>query len=257
MKLGVCSDLSSFDKLELIAKLGFDYIEINFTDMVLREDEEINVFISNLKKLDFKCEAANCFFPGSIKLTGDEIDYNEISQYLEKGMERASRIGIKTVVFGSSGARNHPEGYSYDKAYEQLVVFLGDYAGPAAKKYGVSIAIEPLGKKEANMIFTAEDGVLLGRASGCDNVKGLVDLYHMYRNGDEFENIIKFPNEIIHAHVCHPNRNYPLLTDGYDYKPFMQTLKTSGCVRVSIEGRSDDFFNDLPSSIEVLKASIA
>lgn len=257
MKLGACAGCTALDKIEILAKTGFDYVEIGFGDMAKRSDEEFEAFLAKLAELNFKCEAANSFVPGEIKLTGEEVDYAAVTEFVEKGMARAEKIGIKSVVFGSSGARNVPEGFPREKAYEQLVVFLRDYCGPISKKYGVNIAIEPLSTTETNIIFSVEDGVLLGRASGCDNVKGLADLYHMYNNNDDVDNIRKFPGEVIHSHIaCGPTRNYPTPDDGFAYKPFVDALKAAGCERLSVEARSQDFAVDAKIAFDLLKALV-
>lgn len=257
MKLGACAGCTALDKIEILAKTGFDYVEIGFGDMAKRSDEEFEAFLAKLAELNFKCEAANSFVPGEIKLTGEEVDYAAVTEFVEKGMARAEKIGIKSVVFGSSGARNVPEGFPREKAYEQLVVFLRDYCGPISKKYGVNIAIEPLSTTETNIIFSVEDGVLLGRASGCDNVKGLADLYHMYNNNDDVDNIMKFPGEVIHSHIaCGPTRNYPTPDDGFAYKPFVDALKAAGCARLSVEARSQDFAVDAKIAFDLLKALV-
>ncbi len=253
MKLGACCGITAFEKQDILQDNGFDYFEANFGDVVSLEDAEVDEVIAHITKRGFSCEACNCFFPKSIPLTGNDVDYDMVTEYLEKGMERAQRIGIKSVVFGSSGARNFPEGFTFTEAYKQLIVFLRDYAGPIAAKYGVNIAIEPLTVGETNIIFTVRDGVALAVASGAPNVKGLGDNYHMCNNGDSEEDIRNMPGMVIHSHVSNgKTRKYPRRDDGFDYKPFFDALKFASCERCSIEGRADDFPNDVPEAYAVL-----
>jgi D-psicose/D-tagatose/L-ribulose 3-epimerase len=73
--------------------------------------------------------AAYWFVPGEIKLTGPNIDKAKQADYLERALDRMSRLGVHVIVFGSSGARNFPEGFSKRQAFDQLVDF-GKRTGP-------------------------------------------------------------------------------------------------------------------------------
>lgn len=254
LKFGLCLSAKDHDKIRTLAKLGYDYVEINFTGLAEMADEELDAFLDVLKETGFSCEAANCFIPGSIKLTGDEVDYDVIKAFVSKGMERAERVGIKSVVFGSGGARKIPEGFPRDKAYEQLVVFLKEYAGPIAAEHGVTIAIEPLRSTETNVIHKVSEGVELARRAGLSNVKGLGDIYHMAYENDSDDEPAKFKGEIQHTHISHPvTRHSPKKDDGYDYSVFVKAVIESGCERCSVEGRLVDFDADAKEALEVLK----
>lgn len=254
MKLGVCLGCKSHHNFKILAEYGYDYVEVNFSELVRMEESEYLEMLSIIKDLNISCEAANCFIPGDIKITGDDVDYQKIAGHMEVGFERAGNIGIKTVVFGSGDARRVAEGFDKEKAYQQLVVFLRDYAAPVAEKYSITIVVEPLEKKACNIIHTVEEGVKLARDCGCDNVKGLGDVYHMYSNNDNISSMAEYKNEIRHAHIAHGiSRKFPKQGDGFDYKSFIDALKEAGCERCSIEGSCDDFSVDALEALKYLK----
>ena len=41
-----------------------------------------------------------------------------------RAIKRASQLGAKVIVFGSSGAKNVPDGFDMEKAFEQVVFVL-------------------------------------------------------------------------------------------------------------------------------------
>ena len=251
MKLGVCTSVRRPEDAEAAAKTGYDYIEVGFADMVMCDDETIDEFIAKTGELGLKCEAANSMLPGTLRVTGEEIDYEALADFLEEGMARAAKIGIEVVVFGSAKARNVPKDFPREKAIEQLAFFLREYCGPIAEKYGIKIAIEPLGALETNIILTVREGEELARLAGRENVKVLADNFHMAVNDDAVENI---SGMVIHAHISNADmRCFPEKDDDFDYLPFINALKAVGCPRCSIEAGTGDFAEDAENAFECLK----
>lgn len=259
MRYGVCRGTDRTEDIILAAELGFDYIETGFSALSRDTDEEFETFKATLEKAGIKCEAANGFLPRDYRVTGKEIDYELLASYVKKGMERGSQVGLKTVVFGSSRARNLDEETDYITGFRQLVKFLCEIACPIAKQYGITVVIEPLRQEESNIINTVIDGASLAAASGCDNVASLADIYHMQTENDSFENIRRLKGCLKHAHISHPcgedmsDRIYPSDPDEYDYKGFIDALTYAGCTRCSIEAGTKDFETDAAAAIKVLK----
>jgi D-psicose/D-tagatose/L-ribulose 3-epimerase len=254
MKFGACVGTDA-EKIKVIKDAGFDYAETNMTDIATVSDEEFEAFLLALKTNDIPCEASNCFIPGEYKLVGDNVDYASISAYVAKALERASRAGIQSAVFGSGGARRVPEGVSREDAHKQIAYFLKEIVSPEAAKYGIQIAIEPLNKTECNCLNSVLEGVALADSIGCDNIKTLADLYHVFLENDPLDEIAALKGKIIHSHIANPvGRCYPAPGDGFDYAPFMKALREAGCTRCSVEAGTKDFAKEAPLALAVLKA---
>jgi shikimate 5-dehydrogenase len=141
MKIGVCG---GFDRIAIAAECGFDYIEANFKDITLASAEEYNSFNEELIKNGIACEAANCFLPGEMKITGNNVDYNALENYLKTGFARAEETGIKIVVMGSGGARSISEDCTYQKAVNQIIYFVREFAGPIAAEHKIDFVFRCL-----------------------------------------------------------------------------------------------------------------
>ena len=189
MKIGVCGGI---DRIQATAEAGFDYIEGNFSNIALWDEEKYYSFNNELAKYALPCEAANCFLPGDMKITGNNVDYKSLESYLVKGFSRAKETGIKMVVMGSGGARSVPEGFSFQKAVNQIVYFVSQYAGPIAADNGIDFVFEPLCKAESNIINTIKDGAMLASFINLPNVGTLGDLYHMHVEGDTYKDVREF-----------------------------------------------------------------
>lgn len=257
MKIGVCRGLDDFEGMK-VASGYVDYWEIGFGALADYDEEKFELCKKTLEENGIACIAANCFIPGKFKLTGENIDYGDVCQYLDKGFERAKILGIKKVVFGSGGARSFPENFPKERAEEQLAYFLSEFVAPRAEKAGCVVVTEPLRFCESNIVHTVFDAVKLARKVNNKNIASLADLYHVYGNNDDLEGIGNFKNEVCHAHIAEPvNRRYPSEFDSDEaknmYKNFFSALEKAGCDTCSIEGRTDDFENDIKTATAFLR----
>ncbi len=258
MKLGACLGWGDFSKYEFAKKCGLDFGETDFTDIALASDEDFNAFCENIKKLQFPVLAANHFLPGELNVVGRDVDNKALTEFLEKGFIRASKLGIQSVVFGSGRARSFDDDYTVEKANEDMVKFLKEIVSPIASRYDVNVVIEPLSFHETSMIHTVKDGVDFAEKADFDHVYGLADLFHVCNNKDDIDGIGEFTGKIKHAHIAEPetrifpNKNADESVNEI-YKRFLLALKKSGCETCTIEARTDDFFADLPVAIEVIK----
>ncbi len=261
MKLGACLGYGDFKKYELAKKCGLDFGETDFTDIALAPEADFNAFCESVRALGLPVLSANHFLPGDLNVVGDKVDSKALTEFLEKGFSRAQKLGVESVVFGSGKARSFNKDYSPEKANEDLVRFLKDIASPIAERYNVNIVIEPLSFTETSMIHTVRDGVEFAEKAGFKHVYGLADLFHVYNNDDDIDGIGEFYGKIKHAHVAEvgtrifPNEN--AAEEVYEiYERFFEALKKAGCETCTIEARTENFENDLPEAIKVIKKYI-
>ncbi len=257
MKIGICRSAADFEGIKTGKAAGADFLEVSFDELVEYDEEKAALCKSKYDEIGIECYSAKNFIPSSYKIVGGNTDYAALAAYLEKGFYIANILGIKVVVFGSGGARSADD-VPLDEAYIQLVNFTREYVSPIAAKYGMTVVFEPLKSTETNLIHTVKDGVLAARDTGCENVGGLADLYHMVQNGDEISNITAFSGEVLHSHIREPfERTFPLETDSAEskayYKSFFKALIVAGCETCAIESRAADFEDVIAQSLIFLK----
>lgn len=253
MKYGVCVG-DDYNKIPIAAEAGYDFVESCFSLLAEKDDEHFYKFAEALKVNSIPCLSVNCFLPGRLKVTGPDVDYTAVSEYVERGMKRGMELGIRKVVFGSSGARNVPDGFSYAEAYRQLVYFLKEVASPIAEKYGITVIIEPLSRNDSNIVNSAYEGIAIISQVNKSNVNGLVDLYHMCNVGDTPDNVRRLKGCITHSHIATPfTRAYPKPEDDFDYRDFIAALEEAGCDSCALEGSTQEFEKDSKISAELFK----
>ncbi|NLG37516.1 MAG: sugar phosphate isomerase/epimerase [Clostridiales bacterium] len=252
IRLGVCT---AADNIDRAARGGCDYIELGFAAVADMTEAEYGRALSLVRNGSIGVEAMNGFIPGRYRITGPEADIAPIQEFLRGGLARAREMGVKVIVFGSSGARKMPEGFTDKaKAEEQCAQFLR-MAGPMAESFGMRIAIEPLCYREDNVINTVSDAVRLARNVSLPSVGVLADYYHMLYNKEGVGGIAEAGALLWHCHIARGDtRTVPARGDGEDYKAFFDALRAIGYNgRVSVEGRINDFDAEIGPGIALMR----
>lgn len=261
MRFGCCLNMvaknpdgTGIENIEIAAKAGFDYVELPLAEMMQLPEDQFKQLKDKLKSSNIRCEACNNFFPKTMRLTGEKVS-PDLIEYVEQALNRAQQLGVEYITFGSGAAKNVPENFSKKEGYMQVVGLLKLIA-PISRAYGITIVIEPLRKAECNIINTFAEACELAHVVNHENVRALVDYYHMMEEKEPIENLVITGKEYLrHVHFArHQGRSYPKKIDEEDYKPFIEALRAidyNG--RVSCEAYTKDFAASAPKAVEFFK----
>lgn len=260
MKIGCCVNMVSEDsrkigasRIPLLDELGYDYVELPLAQLMELDEAELAELCSLLETLTIPCESCNNFFPASVRITGPEADMDKILDYARTAIPLAAGLGAKTIVFGSSGAKNVPEGFSKEAAFGQVTAALQAIA-PILAEYGVTAAIEPICHLEGNLILNEAEAIRLMQAVDRPQVKLLADYYHMSVEGENPAILRQAGADLRHVHIAVPEGRVWPTGSHAGLKRFFEELKNSGYNgRVSIEAYSADFEADAPKALENLR----
>ncbi len=226
MKLGLCTGL---DNAAAAKAAGFDYVELGAQGLLqgtVSDDQWTGA--EGLKDSPLPAPACNVLVPGTLKITGPEVNFEALTSYMANVTRRAGKVGVKTLVFGSGAARNVPEGFNRARAVEQIVAFL-KMAGPLAHSSGVTIVIEPLNRGECNIINSVGEGMTYVKWVDHPGIQCLVDSYHMWLEGEQDVVIGQSIANLAHVHVADKEgRVAPGESKTQDYSSFFRTLKKGG-----------------------------
>ena len=261
IKIGCCLNMNAANEpkigneaIPLFAKLGYDYIELPLAQVMDLSEEKFRGLLSTIRTEGIPMEACNNFFPASVRLTGETARLDKSIEYVKAATERAAAMGAKIVVLGSSGAKNIPPNFPYENARSQLkelLVCIQDIVEPL----GITVALEPLNTKESNFITNAGEAMALCRELALDNVKLLVDYYHMRMENEDLSIIQELGNDLRHTHIASKEgRLFPKPGDHENYGEFFDLLKTIAYDgRISVEGYSKDLAADAAVSLKMLQ----
>jgi sugar phosphate isomerase/epimerase len=210
----------------ILAAAGYSFVEENVKNFLapLEADSVFEQKLALVKESKLPVEACNSFLPGNLKVVGPAPLHDDIVKFAETAFRRAKMAGVKTIVFGSGGARSIPEGFSRDEAKNQFISLCKKIA-PIAKKYDVVISLEPLNKKECNFINSVAEGGEIVEAVNHKNFRLLADLYHMLMENESPANITKYGHLLYHTHIAEKNGRSAPGVNNEDFTPYFKALK--------------------------------
>jgi sugar phosphate isomerase/epimerase len=249
MKIGCCC---SIDQAEVAKAVGFEYLECPLVSLRAEEDDATFApILDQYQATALPVRAFNIFLPGDLKVVGPTVDRARVQRYVKTALTRAQLIGAQLVVFGSGTARMIPPDFPRAQAIDQLVDFL-HLVADAAETTGITLAIEPLNRKESNVINSVPESVELARQVNRTSIQVLADFYHMDEESEPLTHIIQYKDWLVHIHVADTGRLAPG-TGQYPYRIFAQELRRAGYQgMISIECRWTNFATEAGPAVHFL-----
>ena len=222
-KLGISTNIKNNG---ILASAGYSFVEENVRGFLVPSEPD-SVFeekLALLKASKLPVEACNSFLPGNLKCVGPTPAHEEILKFAEIAFQRAQMVGVKTIVFGSGGARRIPENFSRDEAKEQFISLCKQLA-PFAEKYNVVISLEPLNTRECNFINSVAEGGEIVEAVNHKSFRLLADIYHMLMENEGPSNITKYGHLLYHTHIAEKEGRTSPGVNNDDFRPYFKALK--------------------------------
>lgn len=246
------------DEIEQLKQLGYGFVQPSVGEYLAPDETEAGFeeIAGRYREHAEFIYACNIFLPGSLKSTGPDYDPEGILSYSETVFKRAEKAGVEVIVFGSSGSRSFPEGFTEDEAREQFIE-LGRQMGPLAEKYGVIVAVENLNREESNFINTVQEAYEIVREIGHPNVRITADIYHMLREEEGPDAIRQAGEYIYHVDIAEKEDRTPPGVTEDDFRPYLRALRDIGFEgKIAIEARWEDPDRELPLAIKYLQTQL-
>lgn len=264
---GACRPLAD---AKLMASVGYDFVENGVASALApdKDDEWWKRQRDLILALPIPMRSCNGFIPGTFRLTGPKADHAAALGYAEKALRRAEEVGVKTVVFGSGGARNVPGDFTgpreqqpkLEEGTAQYTDFCRKLCARVADLKTVSVVIEPLRPNESNIVNFVWQGVQICEDVGSPRLRQLADIFHMMMGRESAESIAKAGDLLKHCHIAsYGTRQFP----GDDpatvdrLRPYFNALRAIGYAGgVSCEcgwGKGEDLAKNLETALVTLR----
>jgi len=261
MRFGCClnwvasgSDGTGAEMAPVFAKAGYDYVELSLVHLMRLEPVQRERVLEPLRSSGLGCEACNNFFPASIRLTGPEADHASALVYAGTALELARSLGVSVVVFGSGKARNAPEGFLKERAWDQLVSFARSL-DPIAADNGITIAMEHLNRGESDILTNFSDIARFVRETDRPRIRPLLDTYHLELEREPSSAILAGRGILAHTHTARlTGRTWPQLSTPELRSEFAALAEISYDGRMSVEASSDNLEADCAGTLALLKS---
>ncbi|WP_186445626.1 sugar phosphate isomerase/epimerase family protein [Paenibacillus cremeus] len=245
MRIGWCASLKD---AALIKQIGFDFIELPLAPFGLENPDTFAEAKRAVAASPLPTSAFNIFFPGQLKIVGPDTDPARIRNYIARAAELLTAAKAEIIVLGSGGARNVPENWERSHAEDQLVQVL-NWCADELRGTGVTLAIEPLNRKESNIINSVAEGVHFAEAVNRPEIRVLADFYHMDEDQEPLQELLKHRDWLAHIHLADTGRRHPG-SGSYDYNTFFGYLQEIGYDgMISAECKVEQPEEDMRSSL--------
>ena len=145
-----------------------------------------------------------------------------------------------------------PADFPRQQAVAQLVAFLRLVAESATVN-DLTIAIEPLNRKDLNILNSVAEAVELATLVDRRPVHVLADFYHMDEEQEPLDRISRHGQWLAHIHVADSGRLAPG-TGQYPYAAFAAELQRAGYQgRISVECRWQGIYTQAAPAVSFLR----
>jgi sugar phosphate isomerase/epimerase len=222
-QFGWCGPLQNASTMK---EAGLDYIEAQLVPMKLEDDASFAHAKAAIADLPLPALAFSYLFPHDARIVGPEKDETRNRAYFDRVVELMTLARARIVVLGSGWTRNVPEGWSRHQAEDEFLTTLS-WCADALRGTGATLVIEPLNRKESNLVNSVADGARLAKMLGRAEVRGLADFYHMDEENEPLDELREHGAWLAHIHLADTGRLNPG-TGSYDYPAFFGHLKRCG-----------------------------
>lgn len=207
--------------LREVQNIGFDGVEISLYGA---SDEKLFDSFNEAKNLGLDIICGTGVAPDTDPSSFDENIRKNALDYLKSSIDKASKAGALYI----NGVLYAPwQGFSKEKKelrWENSSQVLKE-AGKYAKEKGIGLNLEVLNRFETDFMNKVEEGVEFIKKIDMDNVKLLVDTFHMNIEEENLcESVEKYIDYIGCIHVTENHRGVPG-TGHIDWKNLIAILK--------------------------------
>lgn len=244
--------------IPLIERAGFDTAELDFCEIAALSEEDFRQVLQQSKESSLDYSVFSGLIPLTERFHSESFDRAYWLEHIRNGTERVSQLGASMIPFGAGKCRSIPDGCTdRNAAKERILGLISDICG-ILKPYGITLVIEPLGPANSNYINYLAEAVQFVSVLNLPNCKTMCDLRHMHKLGEDMDEIVKYRDSVLHAHIDYPEgekRFFPKITDGFDYAPYFRALSKAGYGGIlSIEATAyTDFFREACEGLALLK----
>jgi D-psicose/D-tagatose/L-ribulose 3-epimerase len=212
------------------ADLGFDILELSCAGMKDLPSETIRNLVRAKRDADIILTGGYGPRPEENIASPDQATVNNAFDFWKRTFEVLQRLEITLV--GGGLYSYWPVDFSkpFDKGEDLKRSIEGmQKLTPIAAGYGITLGMEALNRFEGYLINTAAEAVEYVKAVGHENVKVMLDTFHMNIEEESFAAAIRCAGPLLgHFHIGEPNRRPPHEGSRFNWREIGETLREIG-----------------------------
>ena len=256
-----CGCCISPEYYDLIAELGYDYIEFPGSVIYRLSDADFDKLVKKVRSGCIPVYGFVSLLTSDVAICGPNFDPDKVLAYAGLICKRGAALGIRVIGVGSPASRRLPEGFETDLAWKQCETFIRIFCEEAAKYPGLIVMYEALNHTIADFGLSMREGADFVRRMNISNLSLICDTGHMDVENEGVEDIAYCMPDISHTHlaeVAGTERRY--LSEGQygHYKTLIGALIKNGYKgNFSVEAFAGDIPSGARTSIGILRRILA
>jgi len=216
--------------IKKVGKLGFDILEISCAGldaMTLNKARELAAAAK-----DSGVALTGGYGPRPVEniASPDAAVVNNAFDFWKRTFEVLSCLGITTVGGGlySYWPVDYEKPFNKEEDLKRSIEEMKKL-GALAAEHGITLGMEALNRFEGYLLNTAEEDLAYVKAVGRDNVKVMLDTFHMNIEEDSIIDAIKTAGPYLgHFHIGEANRRPPRAGTRMDWAAIGRALREAG-----------------------------
>jgi len=213
-----------------VGKLGFDILEISCAGLADMTPEQTRDLARAAKDSGITLTGGYGPRPVENIASADATVVKNAFDFWKRTFDVLSRLGISTVGGGlySYWPVDYEKPFNKDEDLRRSIEEMKKL-GALAADYGITLGMEALNRFEGYLLNTAEEDLAYVKAVGLDNVKVMLDTFHMNIEEDSLTGAIKTAGPYLgHFHIGEANRRPPRAGTRMDWAAIGRALREAG-----------------------------
>lgn len=205
MQIGLCTSIENADRAIAI---GYDYVVLSGTEISALSEDAFMELNEHVHQEHIKILAFNGLCPAEIDMVGDGYSKEASLSYMNRLIRRGATLGVKNIGVGAPNSRLVRFGYDRALAWKHARDFISMSAELAAL-HGMIVSVEELTRKYCSFINTLEESRIMAAELGKDNVRLIIDFFHMRADGIKPEEALSYLCNAGDVHVSGIDESTP------------------------------------------------
>lgn len=244
-----------------VREAGYDYAEVSLARLFSLSEEEVLDYGKRFEAVGLPIRVFNNGVPAGLCMISKEEPSRQVREYMDHAVWLARTLGADTITMSGPNKKTTPKGIDWEQVGRPRYIRALSLYADRCREEGLKLLIEPINEQEQSFIATLTEAESVVRAVHKDNLGIVVDYFHLVKQKDHFEDMLRLASDHVigHVHFADPaERTYPTEENRALCRQVLGEMRAAGYDgRVSVEAFvRGDLGRTLRTGLAVLREAV-